>query len=79
MIIIKTKYLSATNYRGSRIKATAGHYTATIPYDDAFNELPNHIHAVNALLSINGLEWDISELGYGCDDSGYYFTLGKVS
>jgi hypothetical protein len=56
-----------------------GHYTAIIPYDDAFNELPNHFHAVQALLSINGLDWNIDELGYGCDDTHYYFTLGRVS
>jgi len=79
MKIIKTKYLSPTNHRGARIKAMVGHYTATIPYDDAFNELPNHFHAVQALLLVNGLDWNIDKLGYGCDDNYYYFTLGRVS
>jgi hypothetical protein len=33
MKAIETKYLSATNNRGSRIKATAGGMSATVPYD----------------------------------------------
>ena len=33
MKAIETKYLSATDTRGVRIKATVGKLTATVPYD----------------------------------------------
>jgi hypothetical protein len=75
MVIIKTKYLSATNTRGSRIKASANGFTVTIPYDYALNHEAVHYKAVQALVAKHSLDWDITNMGYGSDNSGYYFTF----
>jgi hypothetical protein len=75
MVIIKTKYLSATNTRGSRIKAEANGFTETIPwpYDKSYENA--HFEAVKALVAKHNLDWDITKMGYGSDDTGYYFTF----
>lgn len=75
MVIIKTKYLSATNRRGSKIKASANGFTATIPYPHALSHELCHFEAVKELIKKHNLEWDISDMGYGSDDEGYYFTF----
>jgi hypothetical protein len=75
MVVIKTKYLSPTNVRGARIKAEANGWTATIlyPYHES-HELA-HYEAVKALIEKHHLDWDISKMGYGSDNAGYYFTF----
>jgi hypothetical protein len=75
MVIIKTKYLSATNTRGSRIKAEANGFTVTIPYDYALSDEKLHFKAVQALVDKHNLDWDISNMGFGSDNNGYYFTF----
>ena len=75
MVIIKTKYLSATNTRGSRIKAEANGFTVSIPYDYALSDEKLHFKAVQALVAKHNLDWDVSNMGYGSDNSGYYFTF----
>jgi hypothetical protein len=75
MVIIKTKYLSPTNTRGSRIKASANGFTVTISYDYALNDEAVHYKAVQALVAKHNLDWDITNMGYGSDNSGYYFTF----
>lgn len=75
MVIIKTKYLSASNYRGARIKASANGFTATIPFPYGESYENAHFEAVKALVAKHSLDWDISRMGYGSDDNGYYFTF----
>lgn len=75
MVIIKTKYLSATNTKGSRIKASANGFSVTIGYDYALSYEAVHYKAVQALVAKHKLDWDISRMGYGSDDNGYYFTF----
>jgi len=76
MVIIKTKILPATNYRGTRIKASANGFTATIPYPHEVSGVECHYKAVQALVEQNSLDWDITNMGYGCDDNcDYYFTF----
>jgi hypothetical protein len=77
MTIIKTKYLSATNSRGTRIKAEAKGFTVTIAYPYEFSDEKAHYQAVKALIAKHNLEWDISNMGYGSDDNGYYFTFAN--
>jgi hypothetical protein len=77
MVIIKTKYLSPTNSRGSRIKAQANGFSITIPYDYALNGEKVHYKAVQALVAKHNLEWDVSNMGYGSDNNGYYFTFSN--
>ena len=77
MVIIKTKHLSPTNNRGARIKAEANGFTVTIPYPyDESNEL-SHYEAVKALITKHNLNWDITNMGYGSDNAGYYFTFSS--
>lgn len=65
MDAIQTRYLGATNYRGSRIKATtlgAPAQSITVDYDCALNSGDNHRAAAEAL--IRKLEWfDVSFVG----------------
>lgn len=75
MVIIKTKCLSATNHNGTRIKASANGFNATIPYPHAESYENAHFEAVKALVVKHNLDWDISRMGYGSDDNGYYFTF----
>ena len=75
MVIIKTKYLSATNTRGARIKASANGLNKTIsfPYGKSYENA--HFEAVKALVARHSLDWDVTNMGYGSDDTGYYFTF----
>ena len=75
MVIIKTKHLSPTNSRGARIKAEANGFTVSIPYPYNESYALAHYEAVKALIAKHNLDWDISNMGYGSDDSGYYFTF----
>ena len=46
---ITTKFLGPTDYRGSRIKATAQAGSVTVPYDHALGIDENHTEAALAL------------------------------
>lgn len=46
---ITTKYLAATDRRGSRIKATARAGTVIVPYDSGLSSTRNHAEAAKAL------------------------------
>jgi hypothetical protein len=46
---IVTKYLGPTNYRGSRVKATASAGSVTLSWDCALDSEENHQLAANAL------------------------------
>ena len=51
MQAILTKYLPATNTRGSRIKASCERGSITISYDSALDSESAHIAAVDALVA----------------------------
>ena len=46
---IETRYLSPTNVRGARVKATAGAGSVTLGWDHALNPDENHAAAARAL------------------------------
>lgn len=75
MVVIKTKYIEPTNTRGSRIKASANGFTVTISYDYSLSDVHVHFKAVEALIEKHDLDWDVSNMGYGSDNEGYYFTF----
>ena len=75
MKAIETKYLAATDTRGSRIKATAGNMSATVPYNYALSDEAVHFEAVKELVKKNGLEWDISKMVFGGIKYGYVFCF----
>ena len=83
MIAIHTKYISASNVRGSRIKAyTAAHgdfkgFTATISYPSELHGVACHFEAVKALIEKNNLEWPTDGMRYGdsADGRGYSFCF----
>jgi hypothetical protein len=75
MVIIKTKFLSPTNTKGARIKASANGMSVTIPYPYAKSHEFVHYEAVYCLVEKYALDWDISNMGYGSDNEGYYFTF----
>jgi hypothetical protein len=83
MIAIHTKYISASNSRGSRIKAyTAAHGTfkgfqATISYPSELSGVECHFEAVKALVAKHNLEWDLDNMRYGdsADGRGYSFCF----
>lgn len=51
MQAIQTKYIPATNTRGSRIKATCERGSVTIPYPDELSGHACHIAAADALVA----------------------------
>jgi hypothetical protein len=77
MVIIKTKYLNPTNTRGSRITAEANGWKVSIPYPHELSGEMVHYEAVKALIEKHQLDWDISNMGYGSDNQGYYFTFSS--
>jgi hypothetical protein len=83
MIAIHTKYISASNSRGSRIKAyTAPHgdfkgFQVTISYPHEFDGVACHFGAVKALIIKNKLDWNLNDMRYGdsADGCGYSFCF----
>ena len=85
MIAIHTKYISATNTRGSRIKA----YTAawgerkgfeiTIPYRHDLDGVMVHFAAVHALIKKHNLDWNLADMRYGdsADGKGFSFCFNN--
>jgi Uncharacterized conserved protein len=70
---ITTKYLPATNRRGSRIKATAAAGNVTLGYSCALNTENNHAVAARALAEKYG--WKGQWFGGGLPDGrGYTFV-----
>jgi hypothetical protein len=60
---IETKFLGPTNFRGSRIKASAQAGSITVSYDHALSSEENHTAAARALASKLG--WSLSLIGGG--------------
>jgi hypothetical protein len=56
---IVTKYIGPTNFKGSRVKATAAAGSVTLHWDDALNSDDNHTAAAKALAARYGWagEW----------------------
>lgn len=83
MIAIHTKYISATNTRGSRIKAyTAAWgerkgFNVTIPYRHDLDGVMVHFAAVKALVAKHGLNWNLEGMRYGdsADGKGFSFCF----
>jgi hypothetical protein len=83
MIAIHTKYISASNSRGSRIKAfTASSmgmkgFQATISYPCELSGVACHFEAVKALIEKNKLVWNFENMRYGdsADGRGYSFCF----
>lgn len=78
MIAIHTKYLPATNTRGSRIQAyTRTGFKAVIPYPYAESYEQAHFQAVRALIAKNKLDWNLEGMRFGdsADGKGYVFCF----
>ena len=77
MVIIKTKVLPATNYRGCRIQASANGFKATISYPHEFSYEKCHFEAVKALVTKNKLDWNLGNMRWGdsADGKGYVFCF----
>ena len=74
MIAIQTKYLGATNTRGSRIKAwTESGHQVTVDYPHEKRE-GAEAHSVAALELARSLGWD-GTLIAGGTDAGYVFVF----
>ncbi len=69
---IHTKYYGATNYRGSRIRATAEVGSVTVAYDHAMDVYDNHRAAALALVEKYG--WDRDWVGGSLPGPGYAFV-----
>ncbi len=70
---ITTKYIGATNHRGSRVKATAYAGSVTVSWNDALGVEENHMKAAEALATKWG--WFGKWVGGSLpDDRGYCFV-----
>lgn len=72
MQAIVTKYLGPTNFRGSRVKATADAGSVTLSWDDALDSRSNHEAAAKALADKFG--WRGRLIGGGLP-TGYAFVF----
>jgi hypothetical protein len=70
---IETKYIKATNTRGSRIKATAWGGSVTIGYDYALDTDGAHKAAADALIAKMGWSGTFAQ-GGNVKGDGYYFV-----
>lgn len=78
MQAIHTKYIPASNVRGSRIKATSDNgHSVTVSYEHSLDGHLVHFEAVKALVAKHKLDWDISNMCYGgsSDGKGYTFVF----
>jgi hypothetical protein len=70
---ITTYYISPTNFKGSRVKATCEAGSVTLHWDDALNQTDNHAAAASALihkLSWNSNPWQMA----GIRGRGFVFV-----
>ncbi len=76
MKAIQTKYLPATNHRGSRIKAFdwCGN-SITIPFNFALDTLEAHFEAALAFVNKMQWNWTKEKMTYGVIKSGTVFCL----
>lgn len=51
-VMIETKYFGPTNFRGSRVKATNGAKSVTIPWESYLDVAENHEAAAMALAKV---------------------------
>lgn len=72
MQAIKTKWLAPTNYRGSRIVASAEAGKVTVQWDYSLNVDENHRAAAGALAT--KLQWAGDWMGAATPNSGYAFV-----
>ena len=70
---IETKYLPATNNRGSRIKAMAWAGSVTVPYDYALDADGNHKAAADALIAKYNWQGTFAQ-GGNAKGNGFYFV-----
>ena len=79
MLAIHTKYIPASNTKGSRIKAyTNGGFSRSISYPHEYSHERAHFEAVKALVEHHKLtHWDLSAMRYGdsADSRGYTFCF----
>lgn len=78
MQAIHTKYIPASNVRGSRIKATSDNgHSVIVSRNDALNGHLVHFEAVKALVTKHKLDWNIDNMCYGgsSDGKGYTFVF----
>jgi hypothetical protein len=78
MLAIHTKYIPASNTKGSRIKATSDNgHSVIVSRNDAFSGHLVHFEAVKALVAKHKLDWDLSNMCYGgsSDGKGYTFVF----
>ena len=74
---IVTKYLSPTNVRGARVKATAAAGSVTLHWDHALNSEDNHTAAAKALA--NKYNWPGEWHGGGMpDDKGNVYVSADI-
>ena len=77
MQAIQTKYLGPTNFKGSRVKASAQSGSIILSWDDALNADENH--HVAALALMRKLDWvDFSILGGQLPDQTYAWVLKRT-
>ena len=79
MQAITTKYIGATNFRSSRVKATAQAGSVTITWNDSLSVDENHKQAALKLMAKLGWQTHTKIIGQGSlpDGNGDCFVLGN--
>lgn len=77
MAVIETKYLGATDTRGSRIKAKSDDGSIMVPYSYQMGQQANHIRAAVRLADKYALGKHIVIVGNKLDDNGYVISATR--
>jgi len=73
---IETRYLGPTNFRGSRVVASAQAGSMTVPWDHALDVADNHAAAARALADKYGwLDRCVMHGGGNAKGDGFVFVL----
>ena len=75
---ITTKYIGPTNYRGSRIKASAYAGSVTVQYDSGLSTNANHARAAAALASKYNWRNTYASGGMPDETGNVYVGIGPI-
>lgn len=70
---IKTSYVSPTNTKGAKIKATFNGKSVSVPYNYALNSEERHEEAAIAFADKHGLNMKLGAIG--THGKGYFFKI----
>jgi hypothetical protein len=76
---IEVKFLPATNYQPTRLKATAGNNISVIKGRNYQTEFKDQALELALELANNKLNWNVRKFAVGCFKEKYYFVITEFN